>query len=122
MGIFSRLFGSDKVVQAGIDGIDKAFYTSEEKAEDSLKRLSMKEALLKAYEPFKIAQRYMMIIVGIPYVTAWTFAFFVGFFMTVPDTATALLEGRMGDVFYIIAGFYFGGGLIEGAVKAVKAK
>ena len=37
MGILGKLFGSDKVIDAGISGIDKVFYTDEEKAENRLK-------------------------------------------------------------------------------------
>ena len=71
MSFLGKLFGSEKVIDAGINGIDKAFYTDEEKAEDAITRIGLKERILQAYEPFKLAQRYMMLIVGTPYMIIW---------------------------------------------------
>jgi len=52
MGLLGKIFGSDDAISKAADGIyngvDKAFYTDEEKAEGFL-------SLLKAYEPFKLA-------------------------------------------------------------------
>jgi hypothetical protein len=120
MGIFSKLFGTDNAVDKGFDLVDKAFYTDQEAAADSIKKFTVKEAILKAYEPFKLAQRYMMIIVGVPYVLAWTAAFFGGYFVDTTPMQMQLLDGKMGMVFLTIAGFYFGGGLLEGTIKAAK--
>jgi hypothetical protein len=50
--MFGNLFGTKEVIDGGISLIDNAFYTDQEKA-------NMKIKLLKAYEPFKIAQRYL---------------------------------------------------------------
>ena len=44
MGILGKLFGSDKVIDAGISGIDKAFYTDEEKAETEEEENKSKKA------------------------------------------------------------------------------
>jgi len=50
MGILSKLFGSDKIIDAGINGIDAMVFTDQEQSNAKL-------AFLKLYEPFKIAQR-----------------------------------------------------------------
>lgn len=113
MSFWGKLFGSDNVVQAGIDGIDKMVYTDEEKVDNKL-------LILRAYIPFKLAQRFLMMIVGIPYMSCWLITFILSFTSVSVTVATAMLEGRIGDVFLVIAGFYFGGGLIEGGIKAVK--
>lgn len=114
MAFWGKLFGSDSVVQAGIDGIDKIVYTDEEKVDNKL-------LLLRAYEPFKLAQRFLMLIVGIPYMLCWLITFLLSFFTSIDmESQIALLDGRIGDVFLIIAGFYFGGGLVEGGIKAIK--
>lgn len=121
MGFWSGLFGSGDTVSKGFDLVDEAFYTDQEEAETTIKKMSAKELILKAYEPFKLAQRYMMIIVGVPYVTAWVVTFLASFFVDVATQIT-ILDGKMGVVFLSIASFYFGGGLLEGAIKAVKNK
>lgn len=121
MSFWGRLLGSDDTVSKGFDLVDNAFYTDQEEAETALKKMSAKELILKAYEPFKLAQRYMMIIVGVPYVTAWVITFIASFFTDV-TAQIAILDGKMGVVFLSIASFYFGGGLLEGAIKAVKHK
>ena len=48
--ILGTIFGSKKVVDASISGIDKLVFTNEEKADTHLK-------FLEAYKPFKLAQR-----------------------------------------------------------------
>ena len=56
-GLLGKLFGSDKVIGKAVDGVyngvDKLFYTDEEKADNW--RLAM-----KVYEPFKLAQRLIL--------------------------------------------------------------
>lgn len=113
MGILAKLFGSDKIIQAGIDGIDAMVYTDEEKVTDKL-------SLLKLYEPFKIAQRWLMVIVSAPYMLCWVVTFIATFFGVDTMHQEAMLEGSVGNVFWTISGFYFGGGLVEGAIKTYK--
>jgi len=106
--MFGRLFGSDKVVGKAVDGVyngvDKLFYTDEEK-KDNFK------VLLKLYEPFKIAQRFLSLIFGIPYALAWFITFVVSFYKDV-EPQIALLSGDMGMIVLFIIGFYFAGGAI----------
>ena len=64
MAFWSKLFGSDKIISAGINTIDKIVYTDEEKADNKL-------SLLKLYEPFKLAQRLLAVIYSIPYAICW---------------------------------------------------
>lgn len=109
MGIFAKLFGSDKVISAGISAIDAMVYTDEEKVSD-------KRALLKLYEPFKVAQRYLAVIFSVPYVTAWLITFFASF-ITEVETQKELLTGDIGTIVGIIVGFYFFGGAISGGFK-----
>jgi hypothetical protein len=106
MGIFSKLLGSDKVIDAGISGIDSIFYTDEEKAEN-------KKAFLKLYEPFKVAQRYLALVFSIPYVMMVLITFIASFFREV-ETQIDLLTGDIGTVVGIIVGFYFLGGSLSG--------
>ncbi len=112
MGFFSRLFGSDKIIDAGVNGIDAMIFTDEEKS-------NAKMQFLKLYEPYKLAQRYLALIYSIPYALAWLVTFIASFFIDVA-LQTELLKG---DAFYInivILSFYFGGGAASGVVEKLK--
>lgn len=65
MNLWNRVFGSSDIMAKGLEAItntgDAMFFTDEEKAHHKL-------ALLKAYEPFKLVQRYIVLIFTIPYV------------------------------------------------------
>lgn len=116
MGLFSKIFGSDSHIKKGFDLIDEAFHTSQEKAEDVRKVISQKIDLLKAYEAFKIAQRFLAVIYSVPYVLAWFITFCVSFISEV-DRQIELLSGDIGMINLIIISFYFGCGAIEGVIK-----
>ena len=112
MSFFSRLFGSDKIIDAGVNGIDAMIFTDEEKS-------NAKMQFLKLYEPYKLAQRYLALIYSIPYALAWLVTFIASFFIDV----TLQMELLKGDAFYInivILSFYFGGGAAEGIVGKFK--
>ncbi|MDR9827652.1 hypothetical protein RCJ22_18785 [Vibrio sp. FNV 38] len=69
MNIWQRIFGSPELVSQGLTTLSKTgdamFFTDEEKAQHKL-------ALLKAYEPFKIVQRYIVLLFTVPYVLLHT--------------------------------------------------
>lgn len=108
MNFLKKLFGSSEVVQAGINGIDAMVFTDEEKSRFRL-------SLLKAYEPFKLAQRLLALTFCIPYALAWLVSFVASFWIDI-EKQLALLSGDMAVAVGIILGFYFGGGFIEGAL------
>lgn len=140
MGFFARLFGSDNVINKAVDGIyngvDSIVYTDQEKAENENKKSSLKVQLLNAYAPFKIAQRFIALIVGIPFVAihlitfiAWIVSiFFLGSSPGYNFTFEQLsLIGEwnnktLGEPFAYIIGFYFFGGAAEGIVRARNEK
>jgi len=129
MGLIGKLFGSDKVVGAVSKGIDEAFFTDEEKAKHFHK-------LLGAYEAFKVAQRFLALIVGIPYVIVWLMCAVIYSmsllyepclgpcravqFITIAQELADWNNRTLGMHFAIIIGFYFGGGMLEGALRARK--
>tara|TARA_B100000809_G_scaffold266667_1_gene330606 strand:+ start:3004 stop:3366 length:363 start_codon:yes stop_codon:yes gene_type:complete len=116
MGIFSRLFGSDKIIDAGINGIDAMVFTDEEQSHAKL-------AFLKLYEPFKLAQRYIAMTFCPAYIGCWVLAFFIEvidvFMIRELNTETLyeLLHGDIALMVALILSFYFGGGAVEGIVK-----
>lgn len=116
MGILSKIFGSNKAIESGFDLIDKAFYTGEEKAEDANKRTNIKINLLKAYEAFKVTQRFLALLYGIPYATAWFVTFVASFFVPVEKQFEILTNSDIAIANLIILGFYFAGGMGEGVI------
>ena len=119
MGILSKLFGTDSVINSGINGIDAMVFTDQEKS-------TAKMEFLRLYEPYKIAQRWLMIFVTVPYVTLWLLTgmiyladiFTIKYYDT--DRIMAFLNGDMGSAFVIIVAFYFGGGAVEGLLGRLK--
>ena len=137
MSFWGKLFGSDNVIKKAADGvyngIDAVFFTKQEQSEHFLK-------LLQAYEPFKLAQRLLALIVGIPYVLVWLICavmMVIAAFMepcttemicrsnTVLDISKELASKNndtLGVPFAIILGFYFAGGTAEGIIRARSTK
>lgn len=125
MNFFGRLFGSENTIKKAVDGVyngvDQSFFTQEEKASYFLN-------LLKAYEPFKLAQRFLALVVAIPYVLTWLMSAgmlvvsgFVepGYGQQVADAARALgtlNNETLGVPVSLVLAFYFGGGAVEGVV------
>lgn len=117
MGIFGKLFGSAKVIDAGIKGIDAAFYTEEEKDAALERRMGLKTMMLKAYEPFKVAQRFLAVIYGVPYISAWLATFVASFFMDISAQINLLTESLVAEANLIILAFYFLGGAGESIMR-----
>lgn len=117
MSFIGRLFGSEKVIEKSVDGlyngIDMSFYTEEEQAIALQKKQEFYVDLLKAYEPFKLAQRFLALIYSIPYVSIVVYCIIAN------DMARlASANDALGLQNLIILGFYFGGGAFEGVIRA----
>lgn len=112
MGLMSRIFGSDKIVDAGIKGIDAMVFTDEEKS-------NVKLAFLKAYEPFKLAQRYLALLITLLIVVfAITGITFVSLGRDVDQLLDLFSALNLDLSSALIYGFYFGGGAAEGIIKS----
>ncbi len=137
MSFLGKLFGSDNVIQKAADGVyngvDAAFFTNEEKSRHFLN-------LLKAYEPFKLAQRLIALLVTIPYMLIWLVCaglMVISAFVEPCSTeaicrSSTMLEASktlaiwnndtLGLPFSTILFFYFGGGAVEGVLRARSSK
>ena len=93
-----NMFSGETIAQ----GADKLILTNEEKLDNF-------NTLLKLYEPFKIAQRYLALIVVLPWSLACFVSFFASFFTDITQQQ-ALLSGNWGFASGVILTFYFGGG------------
>jgi len=113
--LLGKIFGSKKIIDSSIGGIDKLFYTNQEKADYHLK-------FLAAYEPFKLAQRLLALLV----VGAYIFVFLMAAGLMVWGGITAnqsitqtsadlikLENDSLGWAIITILAFYFAGGTVN---------
>lgn len=125
MGIWKTIFGGGNVVKEVADLIDDIHTSDAEEKELQIQagqaKTQSKIDLLKAYHPFKVAQRVM----------AWAFTanFIVSFWVAVYLWAADKdMDGfieimgvfHLGWIMLTIVGFYFSGGTIEGIIDKVK--
>lgn len=121
MGILSSILGGSEIIKNGFKLIDDMHTSKEEEIQAKVKG---KVGLLKAYSPFKIAQRYLALI--------FTFTFIGSFLLVlgmvlagqgdISSVKTVLSEFYIGEIMLTIVGFYFGGGFLEGAISKAKGK
>jgi hypothetical protein len=124
MSFIKRLFASPKIVEttveSAIKGIDKVFYTDEEKAEARQKALNLYEKMWLAAVPSALSRRLIACTV------TFTWAFVIVFMLAAAALdnydlarfAFDLLETVIINPFSIIVGFYF----LTNVVQAVKGK
>lgn len=135
MKIWDRLFGSSKAIDAGINTVDKIFYTAEEKADDGLKARLYKLKFLGAYEAYKIAQRLIALMLAIPFVLIHIIAalfwfVLIGFAVSSGGDHKAYEFGvaellkiadmnnrTLGEPFAWVVIFYYAGGAGEGMIN-----
>ena len=115
MGLLGKIFGNKKIIDSAISGIDKMFYTNEEKADYHL-------SFLKAYEPFKLAQRLIALIVIPTYLFVLLVAVGLMIYGSISETeliiktskeVISLINENLGWAVIAIIGFYFMGGVVD---------
>ncbi|MCG9659729.1 hypothetical protein [Vibrio mediterranei] len=118
MGLWSNLFGTSKIIDDGMELIDNAFYTDEEKTEQ-------KKQMLKAYEPFKLAQRLIAIMFCFTFLLLLVGLVVMSFFVDITvqlDVIEKYMESSLLKPVMMILGFYFAGGMLEGVIERAKKK
>ena len=105
LNIFNSIFGSSKVIEGALKGIDAMVFTDEEKNKTHL-------AFLDRYEPFKITQRFLAVLFCLPYVL------FASYGLIIDDESIITGANTLfGMPVSLIIGFYFMGGLVNGIKK-----
>jgi len=116
------IFGKGDVIDKASNGIDKVFFTNEEKADYMLK-------FLKAYQPFKLVQRYLAIMFGGTYLLVWIACALLliagaitgnGELIQGSDMLAERNNETLGTPVSLIMGLYFGGGMLEGIIRGAK--
>ena len=117
MSIIGKLFNPKKLVESVVSGVDKAILTNEE-------RIDYMKEMLKLYEPYKIAQRYISLVVAIPFMlmfvvgcTLWVCLQLKGKDPKAVYDLWHYMDEVVGTEFKLIIGFYFAGGVLEGTVN-----
>ena len=117
-GILSTIFGSGDVISKGMDLIDDIHTTDVELIGA---KTQSKTALLLAYAPFKIAQRYLALMFGLSFLAAFWIC--IGLWALDKEMEPILEVMKVFQISYImmtIIGFYFGGGFVEGIIDRRK--
>jgi hypothetical protein len=110
--VLSKIFGTGDVISKGMDLIDSMHTSDEEKIEANAKA---KVDLMKAYAPFKVAQRYLAVMFSINFILAfWATVGLWYFDKDMKGFVDIMSEFNIGWIMLTIVGFYFGGGAIEG--------
>jgi len=121
LGIIGKILGSDKVIEKGLDLIDSVHTSTEEEIAAKSKA---KIDLMNAYQPFKLAQRYLALMFGFTFLL--TYVLVLG--MTIagkgdPDAVTKVMEQfSINYSMLVILSFYFAGGAVEGFMDKRKSK
>ena len=128
MGILSNIFGTGEVIKKGLELIDEAWTSDEEKADNEVKiieaKTNAKATLLNAYAPFKLAQRYLAMMFTFVYLFIMINGILGSLYgwvnmENVRESLKFANEMWLGEIMITIVAFYFGGGLAESFKKKV---
>jgi hypothetical protein len=114
MSFLTNIFGSEKVINGAIDGIDAMFYTDEEKAQQKI-------ALLEAYQPFKLIQRVLAFFVAflfsIVFIIEMVLVILSMWFPSTLETVSVInsleIVSMLGWAFISVMSLYFTGGVFN---------
>ena len=122
MGILSFLTGNsksvDKIVDAGINGVDALFYTEEEKAQNRVKMQELYHKYVEIAANESTTQSISRRMICLPVVYAWLLLIFlnVGITIFLPDLNTSIIMqsiGYMNTPALASIGFYVGRHLVS---------
>ena len=121
LGVLSKILGSGDVIKKSMELIDDMHTSTEEEvAIKSKARID----LMNAYQPFKLAQRYLALM----FTAVFLLMFVLVMGMTIAgqgdvDAVKQILgDFWIGEIVLVIVSFYFGGGLAESVGSARNKK
>lgn len=124
-GFFGRLFGGETFVNKSLEMIDEAIFTDQEKSASDIEIYKMsvkaKTDILKAYEPFKLAQRLLVfMLVAVVLMLFISAIVFVSINQPnkIIDIKNLFIAMDLDTVLMLVFGFYFAGGALEGIIRS----
>jgi hypothetical protein len=115
LAAIAKILGSDAVISKGMELIDDAWTTDEERTEA---RAKAKIALMNAYAPFKVAQRYLALMFASVFLSTYILTMVYALLGESTDAILQVIEQfSMNWIMGVIVLFYFGGGLAESIQK-----
>jgi hypothetical protein len=114
MDILGKIFGSEKIIEGAMNGIDSIVYTDEEKANTDILKRQLHIETLKTYSAFKITQRVLAILFAV----LFAITFIISLILTINGVDTQPIiqlasKFWLGEIVLTIVAFYFGGGAID---------
>lgn len=119
LAILGKILGSGDVIKQGLNLIDDMHTSTEEEVKA---KSDARVQLLQAYQPFKVAQRYLALMFGFTFLGSYALVLI----MTITGKGDADAVTKVMDQFtinyamLIILGFYFGGGVVD-SIKQKKS-
>jgi len=121
LGVLASILGNGDVIKKGMDLIDDVHSSDEE-----MERVKAQAKIdtMKAYAPFKVAQRYLALM----FTGTFLISFFIVLVMTlmgqanIPEIKQVIDDFYVGEAMLTSLGCYFGGGMLEGVVGKGKEK
>ncbi len=107
MSLFGKIFGSEKAQENVIGRLDNLHFSKQEKSELQYK-------MIERYEPFKLSQRFIALVLVIPY--ALSYILFVSLALFGADNgllnkSIQLANDMLHVPVSLIVAFYFAGGV-----------
>lgn len=117
-----RIFGGGETIRAGMDMLEKMHTSTAEEIEA---KTNAQVRLLESYTGYKVTQRFLAIMFCATYLSV----FCIVMYMTlkragveVSDVIEVVNAFYIGPIVFLIVGFYFGGGVIEGGANAIMGR
>lgn len=118
IGVLGKILGSGDVIKKGMELIDDMHTSTEEEIAAASKA---KQDLLVAYQPFKLAQRYLALMFTAVFLSMFVLVTVMTLLGHGDIDAVKQILGDfwLGEIQLLIVSFYFGGGLAE-SIKGKK--
>lgn len=119
--ILGKILGSGDVIKKGMDLIDDMHTSDEESIRAATQQ---KVEIMRAYAPFKIAQRYIALMFTAVFLSMFVLVLGMTLAGNGDIDAVKQIIGDfwIGEIMLMIVGFYFGGGLAESVGSARNKK
>lgn len=121
LGILGSILGNADVIKKGMDLIDDV-HTSDEEMERV--KAQTKIETMKAYAPFKVAQRYLALMFTATFLSSFVLVLVMTLLgeTNIGEVKQVIDDFYIGEAMLTILAFYFSGGMIEGVVGKIKEK